>query len=410
MNILILSNKVPYPPKDGGAIAILNLARGFVAGGNSVTVLSMNTAKHHLNLNEIPEALSSTIDFKIVDVPAHISMIAAAKNLMFSKLPYSAERFISNKYLYELTVLLKSKDFRIVQLEGLYLNFCIETIRKHSNALISFRAHNIEHEIWQRVAAGTQNIIKKLYLNNLAKRIRRYKLSVLNKYDVLVPITERDNNIFDKLGNKKPSFVSQTGVFIDELKADAGNVEYPSVFAIGALDWVPNQEGLQWFIKNVWPLVLQSFPDLKFYVAGRNAPDWLEDILLKTDGLEYLGEVENAHDFINSKAIMIVPLFSGSGMRIKIIEGMALQKCIITTSIGMEGISAVDRQNILVADDEKSFANAIFESLNDYEFYEGIAKSARVFVSENFDNLTISKRLLAFYESQIIINSKKADE
>ncbi len=410
MNILLLSNKVPYPPKDGGAIAILNLARGFVADGNKVTILSMNTAKHHINIADIPFSLRNAINFKVVDVPATINMIAAARNLLFSKLPYSLERFISDKYLDELTKLLKSKNFDVVQLEGLYLSYCIDTIRNYSDALISLRAHNIEHEIWQRVAAGTHNIIKRVYLNNLAKRILKCKISILNKYDVLVPITDRDEMFFARLGNNKPAFVSQTGVFIDELKPATENCDYPSVFAIGALDWAPNQEGLLWFIKNVWPDVLQAFADLKFYVAGRNAPKWLEDILLDTNGLEYIGEVEDAHEFINSKAVMIVPLFSGSGMRIKIIEGMALQKCIITTSIGMEGIDGINAHNILVADDAKSFENAIFDVLNNSELFSRIGVNAREFISENFDNRLLSRQLLDFYKSQLLMRRQKGNE
>ena len=410
MNILQLCNKVPFPLKDGGSIAILNLARGFVSGGNSVTILAMNTAKHYCKLEDIPVEITSSINIIAVDIDASVSKIEALNNLFFSKLPYTGSRFFSNDYKSKLISLLNNNIYDIVQLEGLYLTSYISTIRENSNAIISLRAHNIEHEIWQRVANGTNNIFKKFYLNNLVKRIYKYKLGILNKYDVLVPITDRDLEVYNKLGNKKSFQVSQTGIFINELIPQPEKAEYPSLFAIGAMDWAPNQEGLIWFINNVWGDILQKYPDVKFYIAGRNAPAWIEDVLKGTKSVEYIGEVDDAHEFINSKAIMIVPLLSGSGMRIKIIEGMALQKCIITTSVGVEGIGATHGKDILIADDNNSFNKAISNVLDDRELHDNLSKNACSFIEENFNNLTISDKLAEFYKSELILNSKTNNE
>lgn len=405
MNILQLCNKVPFPLKDGGSIAILNLARGFAVGGNSVTILAMNTAKHYSKIENIPAEITTSINIIGVDVDASISKAEALGNFLFSKLPYTASRFISTDYKSKLIYLLKNNKYDVIQLEGLYLTSYIGIIRDYSDAIISFRAHNIEHEIWQRVASGTNNILKKFYLKNLVKRICNFKLSILNKYDVLVPITGRDLDVFNNLGNAKPTHVSQTGIFIDELLSIPEKAEYPTLFAIGAMDWAPNQEGLIWFLNNIWGEIRKKYPNLKFYVAGRNAPVWLEKLLLATTGIEYIGEVENAHDFINSKAIMIVPLLAGSGMRIKIVEGMALQKCIITTSVGTEGISTSHKHNILIADDSASFINAISSVVESKELFDNLAKNARIFIEENYNNLTISNKLAEFYKSKLISNS-----
>jgi len=410
MNILQLCNKVPYPLKDGGSIAILNLARGFAAGGNSVTILAMNTAKHYCKIESIPNDITNSMSIIAVDIDASISKTEALGNLLFSKIPYTASRFISDNYKSKLISLLTNNKYDVIQLEGLYLTSYIETIRKYSDAIISLRAHNIEHEIWQRVANGTKNVFKKIYLRNLVKRIYNYKINILNKYDVLVPITGRDNKIFEKLGNKKPAHVSQTGIFINELVPRPEKIDYPTLFAIGAMDWAPNQEGLIWFVKNVWGQIQQKYPNLLFYVAGRNAPDWFQKVLKETTGLVYLGEVDDAHEFINSKAIMIVPLLSGSGMRIKIVEGMALQKCIVTTSIGTEGITTSNEQNILIADDSKSFANAILSVLENKELFDNLSKNARIFIEENYNNLTISNKLAEFYKTELISNSRTKNE
>lgn len=398
MRILQLMNKVPWPPKDGGAIACLNMTKGFSMLGHEVTVLSMNTSKHHIRIKDMPADVRSKADFRLVEVPASINWIEATLNLLFSRLPYNAQRFISDEFSQELAKLLTEKSFDVIQLEGLYLCPYIPVIRKYSKALIAYRAHNIEYEIWERTATLSEGFRSK-YLRNLSKRIKRFEVSYLNSYDLLVPITDRDGIILDKLGNTKPRHTSQTGIDFASLVPTARKLEFPSLFHIGALDWAPNQEGLIWFFNQCWPKIHQENPDLKFYLAGRNAPEWFERII-KQDGVVYLGEINDAYDFINSKAVMVVPLFSGSGMRIKIIEGMALGKPIVTTDIGTEGIPTENGKNILIANDADRFTDAITQLINDRELSNRIGKSAIGFIQEKFDNLSQAEALVEFYKQQ----------
>ncbi|HNX56440.1 MAG TPA: glycosyltransferase family 4 protein [Prolixibacteraceae bacterium] len=389
-------NKVPWPPKDGGAIACLNMTKGFSMLGHEVTVLSMNTSKHHVRLKDMPVGLRSIADFRFVEVPAYINWIEAAFNLMFSRLPYNAQRFISDDFTQELAKLLNEKTFDVVQLEGLYLCPYIPVIRKYSQARIAYRAHNIEYEIWERTAILSEGLRAK-YLKNLSKRIKRFEESYLNSYDLLVPITDRDGQILDKLGNSKPKHTSQTGIDFASLVPTAKKLEFPSLFHIGALDWAPNQEGLIWFFDNCWTKIREKCPNVKFYLAGRNAPDWFER-RIKRAGVEYLGEINDAYDFINSKAIMVVPLFSGSGMRIKIIEGMSLGKPIVTTDIGTEGIPTTNSENILIANDAEQFVDAVVKLVNDRELAGNIGKNAIGFIQEKFDNLSQAEALIEFYK------------
>jgi len=396
MRILQLMNKVPWPPKDGGAIACLNLSKGFSMLGHDVTVLSMNTSKHHISIDDMPADLRRKADFRLVEVPASITWIEATLNLLFSKLPYNAQRFISDEFSNELVKLLNEKSFDVIQLEGLYLCPYIPVIRKYSKALISYRAHNIEYEIWERTATLSEGFRSK-YLRNLSKRIKRFEESYLNSYDLLVPITDRDGIILDKLGNSKPRHTSQTGIDFASLVPTARKLEFPSLFHIGALDWAPNQEGLIWFFNQCWPKIHLQNPELKFYLAGRNAPEWFERII-KLDGVVYLGEINDAYDFINSKAVMVVPLFSGSGMRIKIIEGMALGKPIVTTTIGTEGIPTENGKNILIANDVDSFVEAINQLINDRGLSDWIGTNAIGFIQEKYDNLLQAEALIEFYK------------
>lgn len=396
MRILQVTNKVPYPVKDGGAIACMNLTRGFSLLGHEVTILSMNTVKHHVSLEEIPESIKDLAEFRLVKVPASISIFSALVNLLFSKKPYNAVRFISKSFKIELKNLLNEKQFDIIQLEGLYVCPYISEIRKYSSAKIVYRAHNIEHEIWERTSSMSKGL-EKFYLKILSKRIKKFETVLLNSYDLLVPITERDGAILDELGNSKPRHVSQTGIDAAALIPNSKKLEHPSLFHIGSLEWAPNQEGIIWFLEKCWPEIHDKFPNLTFYVAGRNAPVWLQKKFAFPKVI-FKGEVTDAYEFMNSKSIMVVPLFSGSGMRIKIIEGMALGKPIVTTPIGTEGISTTAGKNILIAENEIEFIDSISKLINDRKVFDKIGRNAIEYIHEKFDNLTAASTLVEFYK------------
>ncbi len=399
MKILQVTNKVPYPVIDGGAIACMNLARGFSLLGHTVTILAMNTIKHHITLIEIPESVKELAEFKLVDVPAKISPVSALLNLLFSTKPYNATRFISKPFAKELQKVLQENNYDIIQLEGLYVCPYIPLIKKYSKAKIIYRAHNIEHEIWSRTAVMAHGL-EKWYLKNLSKRIKSFEVNTLNKYDLLVPITSRDGEILNKLGNNKPVHVSQTGIDSSVLIPNSKNLIHPTLFHIGSLEWAPNQEGLIWFFDNCWDTVREKYPDLQFFIAGRNAPAWFQK-KMNLPNVVFKGEVADAYEFINSKSIMVVPLFSGSGMRIKIIEGMALGKPIITTAVGTEGISTTSGVNIVVAENTEGFVQSITDLIEDREYFDKISKNAIEYIHENFDNLSSAGSLIDFYKKYI---------
>jgi glycosyltransferase involved in cell wall biosynthesis len=267
-------------------------------------------------------------------------------------------------------------------------------IKRNSDACISLRAHNIEFEIWKRTAEEESNFIKKFYFKNLANRIKRFEFSIINSFDYLVPITERDEKLFRSFGNIKPTCVIPVGINIQNLVENVLNNK--SIFYIGALDWIPNQEGLLWFIDQVFPEIIAKHNDIVFHIAGRNAPNWLIK-KFEHKNIVYRGEINNAHDFIVNSGIMLVPLFSGSGMRVKIVEGLALGKPIISTSIGAEGIGISDGDNIIIADDNETFCKKLLELIENSEIVELLSVNARKFALENYNHIAIAKKLADFY-------------
>lgn len=401
MRILQLTNKIPYPPKDGGAIATLNISKGLARLGHEIDILGMNTDKHFVDLSQIPSDIAQLLAIYEVRINTRLSILDAAKNLFFSHYPYNAERFFNQPYTLALEKLLQHQEYDIIQLEGLYLAFYIPIIRKHSNARIALRAHNIEHEIWDRNAQQESSIIKKWYLKKLSRRIKRFKLSILNHYDFLVPITERDAAQYKRLGNTKPIHVVPAGYDMPPEMLYSESADFPSLFFIGALDWFPNQEGLLWFLDKVWPDLRVKHSSLEFHIAGRNAPKWIQKRFTDSPNVKFHGEIDDAHQFINQYAVMIAPLFSGSGMRVKIIEGMALGKTIVTTSIGAEGIDVVSGKHLMVEDNEQDFLKSIDQVLTNRSLFDAIGNEAFDFVKNRYNNHRISESLANFYEQHL---------
>jgi glycosyltransferase involved in cell wall biosynthesis len=394
MRILQLCNKFPYPLKDGAAIAITYLAKAFAGLGHDITLLSMNTSKHWFDLDTLPDAYNHYEAIHTVFIDNRIRPIPALRNLLTSDRSYHVERFDNPDFAAKLTDLLQHGHFDVVQLESLYLTPYIPVIRQYSDAQIVLRAHNVEHEIWERVAANTANPLQRWYLNRITPRLKKYEIEHLNDYDLVAAISARDAGHLRQLGLNRPVIVTPIGLDCSDYQPDFSTFSRPlSLSFIGSLDWIPNQEGLKWFLENVWmPVLLPRFPELTFHIAGRTAPAWITRLNLP--GVHFHGEVPSAPDFINRHAIMVVPLLSGGGMRAKILEGMAVGKVVLSTRVGMEGIDAHHGRECLIADTTEEFAEALAWCREQGPALLELGKNAAQFCAEHYDNLKVAERLL----------------
>lgn len=395
MNILILCKKFPYPLKDGEVIAIYNNIKAFHRLGHSVTVLAINTLKHYTDITNLPAEVLELAEYKAITLDTGVKPLPALKNL-FTGGSYHIERFINQGFEDLIIEYLVARKFDLVQCEGLYLGPYVDTIRKHFKGPVVMRSHNVESEIWERLATNEKNPLKKAYLTLQAGRLKKYEVAQLNRYDAIVPISPDDDGKMRAMGATVRMFTTPCGSDLDRYEPYQNSQPKPNtIFFIGGLDWLPNQEGVKWFIDKVWPAVKAKHPDVEFYVAGRNMPDWMKG--LQGNGVTVLGEIEDALAFIAENAIMIVPLFSGSGMRIKIIEGMAMKKAIISTSIGAEGISYSDGLNISIANEQQEFIDKLDQLLEDESRVAVIGEKARELIESRYNNLTFAAQLIEFY-------------
>lgn len=397
MNILQITPRFPWPLKDGGALCYFNYAKGYGDAGCDLTIASLNTSKHFINYEDLPGHVKALGDIHLTYIDNHIKPLDAFLNL-FSKESYHVNRFINKDFEAQLIEICKDKSFDVVVFETIFVAPYLETIRKYSNAKCVLRQHNVEYQIWETLACNESNPLKKWYLKLLAKRLQTFEKKQLNNFDGIAAITKNDALAFKESGCIKPIHVSPFGINLEKLVVDNSNLEMPSLFHIGSMDWLPNQEAMKWFIQNVWYDINYEFPELKFYLAGRNIPTSFFDYN-NQNHIGVLGEIDDAIRFMNEKAIMVVPLFSGSGIRVKILEGMGLGKCIISTSLGAQGIEAIDGEHLIIAETAEEFKTQIRNLINNPSEIIKIGKNALRLVKDKYDNKKIVADTLSFYKS-----------
>lgn len=397
MNVLLLTYRVPSPPTDGGAIAIYNMILGLSQNGCNIDLVTIRTQKDKVS----PEKIDVLSGQSEVFVNTAISIPKMVKNVLFTCIPYNIERFYSSAIEQELIKHLNEKEYDFIQLESAFTALYINEIRKHTKAPIYIRTHNIEYIIWKRLAENDKNPFKKLFFKHLSKRLQKFESSYYNKADGIAAITEEDKTRLKEMGITRPITVVPAGIDLSKYNTSV-IPEKNTLFSISSLDWMPNIEGLEWFLKNVWTEVVKRDNSIFLHIAGKATPKWLLESNYKNVVIH--GFVENASQFKQTYNLMLVPLLSGGGMRVKIIEGFASKKCIISTTIGAEGIEYTNGKNIVIADTPQEWIDAIIHyTQNDGDRIK-IEQNARLLAEKKYENASVTRKVIELHYSQISNN------
>lgn len=369
------------------------ITQGLLAAGCEVRVLSVCSDKHPVLGSRMTEDYIKATHFEAVHVDLGIHLLDAGVSWLCGE-SYHVKRFISKDFSAKLRDILQEEEFDVVHVESVFLTPYLPLIRKYSNAPVFLRAHNVEHLIWKRVAQSERNPLKRSYLKHLSLTLRAYECEHVNEYDGVIPITNKDAAVLRELGCRKPMEAIPFGV--QPADVASVSVEPNTLYHLGSMDWMPNQEGVQWFLDKVWPKVHQMLPQLTLYLAGRKMPE--EMMNLHVEGVRVVGEVPDAMAFMASKQINVVPLLSGSGIRVKIIEALSAGKVVVTTSIGAEGINYTDGKDLLIADTPDQFVEQLQRCVENAEFCNEVSRNAINLVLHEYDNTLLTERLLQFYQ------------
>jgi glycosyltransferase involved in cell wall biosynthesis len=354
----------------------------------------MNTNKQYCKIDEVPEQLITAANYTLVDIDISLKVIPAFLNLFTNK-SYNIIRFDSTAFRLKINDHIQNKEYDFIILESLFTTTYIDFLKQSIAIPIVIRSHNVEFKIWENLYCNEKNILKKWYLNLLSRRLKKYELAALAKPDLIASISNEDILSFRKEATQTPMVCIPFGInFQDEIYTNYAPPESEDLvlFHLGSMAWIPHQEAFRWFLEKVWLHLHKKHPHLQLHLAGTNMPPWITNgqypNVTVTDGYA------DSKTFMNKKAIMVVPSFSGSGIRVKIAEGMAQGKIIITTANGAMGIPCIHNENIFISESDKEWVNIISKCITDLELTKRISRNARDFARLEFDHTAAAKKLI----------------
>lgn len=244
--------------------------------------------------------------------------------------------------------------------------------------------HNVEATISQRHMQRSRNIISKIFWWLQFRKMFYHERKQCNRFDAVIAISEEDKRKFENWYGLKNVWTIPTGVDTEFYSPNGKIKEKNKIVFVGAMDWLPNDDAMTYFIDRIFPLIQVKEPDTKLVIVGRNpSPQFLKSIRNRTDIIA-TGWVEDTRPYIAEGSVLIVPIRIGGGTRMKIYEGMAMGKACVSTSVGAEGLPLKDGEHIYFADEEKNFADAVIVLLRNEEMRRQLGSQARRYVHENF--------------------------
>jgi glycosyltransferase involved in cell wall biosynthesis len=394
MKILQISNRVPWPLNEGGNIGIYNYTRAYSELGHEVTLYCLDGAKHNTPLEEAYKELSKYATVDIVPIDTDVKMLPALSHLLLNK-SYNVTRFYNKEFEDKLSALLKENKFDVVQLEGTFVGPYIELVNQLHKGLLALRMHNVEFEIWERLAKNETNPIKKIYLNKLSKQLKSYETQLLQKVDIVVPVTDDDGEKFKEIDPTAQCLTIPAGIDLDSWKYSPSQ-DIHDWYHIGSMEWHANSEAVNWYIKEIHPKLVLLDSKYKLHLAGKGID---KTTFARYDRLMVKDNVPSAYDFVKSLDVCVVPLKSGSGIRLKILEAMAAGKLVVSTTVGAQGIDYIASKHLLIADTPSQYTE-VYRQLQKGEIdWKAIIKNARNLVEEHYSTSALAKKQLDHYTS-----------
>ena len=286
--------------------------------------------------------------------------------------PYAVSRFASPKVQRQLGDWFREKRFDVAVCD--FLDVAVNFPRSLSIPSVLFQ-HNVESEIWRRHAETAGNpLLRSMYAHEFNKMLR-YEQDQVQRFHHVIAVSESDRALMTRWADGSHITVVPTGVDLAAYRPDLKASEpSPLITFVGAMDWEPNVDGVDYFCTEIWPAIKAEVPDAKFRIVGRNPVRRVQK--LASESVEVTGRVPSVVEHLQESAVVVVPLRIGGGTRLKIYEAMATARAVVSTTVGAEGLDVHHGRDIMLADDPRSFAQAVIMLLRDRELRRRYEKAA----------------------------------
>jgi glycosyltransferase involved in cell wall biosynthesis len=398
--IVILSERLPYPPISGTKNLLYNYCR-ILHENLGLEVINISFLEQDDDISFKPDFIAKTYPLRSPSGKAKLKNLVV-KTMIKSEYPMQVSLFWDENIKKDIYSILENEkpdyiisDFvrtteylrdypgpKIADLQDLLslrykrqMQLNLATFNPYGAYLYRFP------KIIQKVLQS--ETVKRLVLKNETKLLEKYEKSVGEHYDRVMFVAQHEGKLFDQMMKVSKSLVVPLGVDI-EYFSESLNVEKEknSIAFVGALSVAHNENGIINFVKNIFPIVRESVHDAKLYIIGSGVTEQIKNSA--TDGVIITGRVDDIRIAVEKCEVFICPLLFGSGIKTKNLEAMAMGLPVVTTSVGAENIPAIDCSDWLVEDDEKKFAEAIISILNDENLRNNLSRKGQQFVKDNF--------------------------
>lgn len=303
--------------------------------------------------------------------------VALLKNFLFSTSPYILDRYRNADFSKKLVELDASGEFEVILCDFLTpaINFDFDRLRTKK---ILFQ-HNVEAQIWKRLAEEQRNPITKLYFRDQYHRMHESERLLSEPFDGVITVSEEDaEQCREEYGLSNVLGAVPTGVDTEFFKPPEPRQPEPGLIGfLGSMDWMPNIECVEYFANDIFSLIQDKHPNARFRIIGRDPAPSVRGLAEGNDAIEVTGTVDDVRPHLDACEVLVVPLRSGGGTRIKIFEAMAQGVPVVSTTIGAEGLPVKDGETILIADDSFVLARAVSRILQSQDLGNHLSSEAR---------------------------------
>ena len=407
VRILWLKTELLHPVDKGGKIRTYNMLKA-LKRNHRITYLTLDDG----TANDEARALASEYCDELVCVP-HRRREKFTTGFYFelmlnlaSNLPYAIKKYESPEMRREIEKRISGFDVLVCD----FLAPAVNVPRDLDCATVLFQ-HNVEAMIWKRHHEVQTNPAKKTYLLRQWRKMFDFEARTCPRFDCVVAVSREDREMMQQQYGVENVYDVPTGVDTDFFRPSAerqpaGAHKPHNLVFTGSMDWLPNEDAIRYFTDTVMPRIKQTVPDVTLTVVGRDPYPALVELSKRDPSVIVTGRVEDVRPYMEEAAVYIVPLRIGGGTRLKIYEAMAMQKAIVSTSIGAEGLPVTDGNEIVLADTPESFANAVVRLLQDRGLADAIGKQAAARVRAEFGWDTVGDSFAAICEGAM--DHKKA--
>lgn len=380
--LLIISHKSPFAPVDGGVLAIRNLFFDLQISGNfKVDFCCLTTDKHpDNNLENQKKHNYST--FKI---DTGLNPWQALKHLATGK-SYNVSRFYNSEFSEILKKKVLNESYDFILFESLFSTVYLNDLKPIFKGKLIYRSHNIEHHIWQRLMNQEGNHLKKWYLKTLTKSLKKYEEGIHNEFDGIFSISKSDLEYYKSNTETKCHLLFFTRPQIERKTV----LDPTSFFHLGSMDWQPNIEAVDWFVTKVWKPAYKVNSKIRLNLAGKHMPE--KYFTMQKFGINAKDYIDEGDIFMQNHGTLVVPLFSGSGIRIKVVDALSLEVPILSTSIGVSGIGLESDLHYIEANNELEFQEKIIQMASENIDLSKIISNSKSFASLNFDSFNVMSK------------------